>query len=79
MADGPRRPVPPHPTTPDLYPTTQATLPDVPTDFWSYKHIEYIADPARAVTGGYNDGLYHPEIGCSRDQMAAFIQRAFGL
>ena len=60
-------------------PPVSPTFPDVPTDFWSYKHIEYIADPARAVSGGYDDGLYHPEYGCSRDQMAAFIQRAFGL
>ncbi|MFB3880069.1 MAG: S-layer homology domain-containing protein [Armatimonadota bacterium] len=60
-------------------PPASPTFPDVPTDFWSYKHIEYIADPARAVTGGYDDGLYHPEFGCSRDQMAAFIQRAFKL
>ncbi len=60
-------------------PPASPTFTDVPTDFWSYKHIEYIADPVRAVTGGYDDGLYHPEYLCNRDQMAVFIQRAFGL
>ncbi len=60
-------------------PPATPTFPDVLTDFWSYKHIEYIADPVRAITGGYDDGLYHPEYLCSRDQMAVFIQRAFGL
>ncbi len=60
-------------------PPVSATFPDAPTDFWAFKHIEYIADPARAVASGYADGLYHPEYTCTRDQMAAFIQRAFKL
>ena len=58
-------------------PTGDPSFPDVPADFWSYRHIEYIA--AEEVAGGYYDGLYHPESFVSRDQMAVFICRAFDL
>jgi PKD repeat protein len=54
-----------------------ATFPDVPTDFWAFKYVEYIR--GEGVTGGYPDGLYHPEYACTRDQMAVFVQRAFEL
>jgi hypothetical protein len=54
-----------------------ATFPDVPTGFWAFKYVEYIH--SQAVTGGYLDGLYHPEYACTRDQMAVFVQRAFKL
>jgi len=50
---------------------------DVPADFWAYKYVEYCK--AQSVVGGYPDGLYHPEIICTRDQMAVFVQRAFEL
>jgi PKD repeat protein len=53
------------------------TFPDVPADFWSYRHIEYIA--AAQVAGGYTDGLYHPENPVTRDQMAVYISRALNL
>ncbi|MFB3881622.1 MAG: S8 family serine peptidase [Armatimonadota bacterium] len=52
------------------------TFPDVASDFWAYKYVEYIADAG--VTRGYPDGSYHPEIGVSRDQMAVYIANAFG-
>jgi len=58
-------------------PTGDPSFPDVPADFWSYRHIEYIA--AQGVAGGYFDGLYRPENLVSRDQMTVFISRAFGL
>jgi DNA-binding beta-propeller fold protein YncE len=58
-------------------PTGSPSFPDVPADFWSYRHIEYIA--AEEVAGGYYDGLYHPENFVSRDQMAVFITRGFRL
>ena len=61
-------------TAPDI-----ATFPDVGVDFWAYRYIEYLADPARAVAQGYIDGLYHPEGVCTRDQMAVYIARAFEL
>jgi len=58
-------------------PTGDPSFPDVAADFWSYRHIEYIA--GEGVAGGYYDGLYHPEIPVTRDQMAVYIAKAFGL
>ncbi len=60
-------------------PPTTPTFPDVPTNFWAYKYVEYIAQPGIGVTQGYPDGDYHPEYICTRDQMAVYIQRAFKL
>lgn len=60
-------------------PPATATFPDVPSDFWAYKHIEYCADPVQGVVNGYEDGLYHPEIVVTRDQMAVYVARAFQL
>ena len=53
------------------------TFPDVSAQFWAYKHIEYIAK--QEVVRGYDDGHYHPEYTCLRDQMAAYVARAFQL
>lgn len=56
------------------------SFPDVTqTDDWSwaYKHVEYIVQ--RQVVHGYPDGHYHPEYPCTRDQMAVYVARAFGL
>lgn len=61
--------VPPGPATPGFL--------DVPTDHWAYRYVEYILD--EGVTTGYEDGGYHPEEQCRRDQMAVFVLRAFGL
>jgi len=60
-------------------PPTVPTFPDVPTDFWAFTYIEYIAQDAMGVTRGYPDGLYHPEYPCTRDQMAVYVARAFQL
>lgn len=54
-----------------------AYFPDVATNFWAFKYVEYIH--GEGVTGGYPDGKYHPEYACTRDQMAVFVARAFGL
>ena len=65
---------------PDLtgyLPPIVPTFPDVGRTFWAYKDVEYIAQAG--VAAGYPDGAYHPEYLCSRDQMAAFVTRAFGL
>ena len=58
------------PPAPPAFPTYRPTI-------WAYKHIEYVK--SQNVTQGCGDGLYHPEIVCTRDQMAVFIMRAFGL
>jgi hypothetical protein len=56
---------------------TEPVFPDVPCDFWARKYVQYIK--SASVTGGYPDGLYHPEYICTRDQMAVYIARAFDL
>jgi hypothetical protein len=52
-------------------------FPDVPSDHWAYTHIEYCVE--KGVVSGYEDGNYHPEAVVTRDQMAVYIARAFGL
>ena len=54
-----------------------ATFPDVPTDHWAFKYVEYIR--GEGVTEGYPDGTYRPEVEVTRDQMAVYVQRAFAL
>jgi len=49
-------------------------FPDVPPDFWAFDEIEACAD--QNIVAGYPDGLYHPEIEVTRDQMAVYIARA---
>jgi uncharacterized protein YbaR (Trm112 family) len=62
---------PPAPTFPDVTPQSDDPYAEC------YRYVEYLA--ARGVVRGYPDGLYHPERACSRDQMAVYIARAFGL
>ncbi len=57
-------------------PATPSFL-DVPTSFWSFKHVEYLKQAK--VVGGYADGNYHPEYTVTRDQMAVFVCQAFNL
>jgi hypothetical protein len=52
-------------------------FPDVPSDFWAWKHVEYCVE--HGVVEGYDDGLYHPERQVTRDQMAVYVARAFEL
>jgi hypothetical protein len=61
----------------DYVPADPRDFPDVPSDFWAYTHIEYCVE--NGVVAGYLDGLYHPEIVVTRDQMAVYVARAFGL
>jgi hypothetical protein len=61
----------------DYTPPETPTFPDVPADFWSFRHVEYLSQAG--VVGGYWDGLYHPERLCTRDQMAVYVARGFGL
>jgi hypothetical protein len=58
-------------------PPVTATFPDVPTDFWSYKQVEYCV--SQGVVQGYDDGTYRPYTPVTRDQMAVYVARAFGL
>jgi hypothetical protein len=58
-------------------PPATPTFPDVATDHWAYKYVEYIA--GQAVASGYWDGTYRPATVVTRDQMAVYVQRAFKL
>ncbi len=61
----------------DYTPSDPRNFADVPSDFWSYRHVEYCVE--NGVVNGYGDGLYHPEYIVTRDQMAVYVARAFGL
>jgi len=58
-------------------PPATPSFTDVATDYWAYKYIEYAVEAN--IVGGYEDGTYHPEYVCTRDQMAVYIARAFNL
>jgi hypothetical protein len=61
-------------------PPAQPSFPDVTSTnewAWCYRHVEYIH--AAGVARGYPDGLYHPGYTCTRDQMAVYVAKAFGL
>jgi PKD repeat protein len=60
----------------DLVPTgpATATFPDVPTDHWAYKHVEYAV--TQNVVQGYDNGTYRPTVVIDRGQTAVFIARA---
>jgi len=63
----------------DYVPSTTTFL-DVTSDnewAWCWKYVEFLAE--QGIVGGYPDGLYHPEYTCSRDQMAVYVARGFGL
>jgi C1A family cysteine protease len=57
--------------------STGDIFPDVTSSYWSAKYISYIK--AAGVTSGYSDGYYHPEYTVTRDLMAVYVARAFGL
>jgi Tol biopolymer transport system component len=61
----------------DYVPSNPRNFPDVPSNYRAYKHIEYCVE--HGVVNGYGDGLYHPEIIVTRDQMAVYVAEAFGL
>jgi hypothetical protein len=58
-------------------PPASPTFPDVPLSYWASQHVEYLA--SLGVASGYPDGLFRPTATCTRDQMAVYIARAFGL
>ncbi len=59
--------VPAGPTTP--------TFKDVPTTYWAYKYIEYLAK--MGIISGYPDGTFHPTENLTRAQAASFMSKAF--
>ena len=61
----------------DYVPADPRGFPDVVSEFWAYTHIEYCVE--NGVVGGYEDGCYDPEIVVTRDQIAVYVARAFGL
>ena len=71
----------------DYVPAAPRNFPEVPATgygddgaepFWAYTHIEYCVE--HGVVQGYDhDGRYHPEWDVTRDQMAVYVARAFGL
>jgi hypothetical protein len=70
----------------DYTPPATPTFPDVSNTgygsdgtepFWAYKHIEYCV--GQGVVRGYGDGLYHPELVVTRDQVAVYVSRSFKL
>ncbi len=61
----------------DYVPADPRNFPDVPADHWAYTHIEYCVE--NGVVAGYLDGNYQPDNTVTRDQMAVYVARAFGL
>ena len=59
--------VPPGPST--------ATFPDVPTDHWAFRYVEYAV--AQGVVSGYDTGTYRPTNPVDRGAMAVFMYRGF--
>ncbi len=53
------------------------TFSDVPTTYWSYRHVEYLVEIGTVV--GYPDGLYRPGKTVTRAQMAVYLGRCFDL
>jgi len=53
---------------------------DILFGYWAFFEIEDATSLdnsiSNKVTVGYDDGKYHPEIACSRDQMCVFVARA---
>jgi amidase len=58
----------------DYEPPLVPAFDDVPSDYWCYRHVEYLA--SLAVVDGYPDGLYRPGRPVTRDQMAVYLARA---
>jgi Tol biopolymer transport system component len=61
----------------DYVPIDPRNFPDVDSEFWAYKHIEFCVE--HGVVQGYDDGSYHPDYVVTRDQMAVYVARAFNL
>jgi len=58
-------------------PPAKPSFLDADAEHWAYKHIEYCAE--NYIVAGYPDGFYRPSKLVTRDQMAVYVARAFGL
>jgi len=58
-------------------PADPQDFPDVPSDHWAYKYVEYCVE--EGVVSGYPEGDYKPDEVVTRDQMSVYIARAFAL
>ena len=61
----------------DYQPPETPTFLDVTHITWCFAHVEYLAE--NDIVSGYPDGYYRPTLEVTRDQMAVYIARAFGL
>ena len=58
-------------------PAATGVFADVPLNYWAVHWIEQLA--AEGITAGCGGGNYCPETQVTRDQMAVFLVRTFGL
>jgi hypothetical protein len=61
----------------DYVPAEPRNFPDVDSEHWAYSYVEYCVE--HGIVGGFLDGTYRPETVVTRDQMAVYIARVFGL
>jgi DNA-binding beta-propeller fold protein YncE len=60
---------------PDYQGSHFSTFADVSPEHWAWRYVEYLF--ARGIVQGYSSDLYAPEAAVTRDQMAAYLARAF--
>jgi beta-lactam-binding protein with PASTA domain len=58
-------------------PAATGVFDDVPLSHWAVHWIEQLA--AEGITSGFGNGNYCPDVVVTRDQMAVFLVRTFGL
>lgn len=68
--------IPPSPAPSPSPSPSPGTFADVPVDYWAYAAIEQFA--RRGITTGCDVGLYCPERGVTRAEMAVFLDRTLG-
>ena len=52
-------------------------FPDVPRDAWFAGYVDWLA--VNSIAAGFPDGTFHPQSSVSREEMATFLARAWGL
>jgi DNA-binding beta-propeller fold protein YncE len=61
----------------DYVPAEPRNFLDVDSEHWAYSYVEYCVE--HGIVGGYPEGDYRPDVVVTRDQMAVYVSRAFGL